>query len=400
VGKLSLPVPVKHLLVGLGSLLLLGLSLGVVIPAPTRGLLPLSICAPEISPWLVVGNLGLLLLSGLSLRDTGVGRLALVASGLALGLSIWPLTQLPAVNRAAHQSLGQLAGADYEAHFASDRQTQMRSRPMVLADSFWGLAIAPVRETAGIVFATPDGVPLSLTLYQPAQPGIYPGLVMIYGGAWQRGEPGDNATFARYMANQGYVVWALSYRHAPAYRFPSQVEDVQAAIAFLKAHASDYETDVDRVALLGRSAGAHLAMMAAYQPGPVPVRAVVNYYGPINLLNGYYNLPRPNPLDVRQVLETFLGGPPDQMEERYKAASPSSLVTANLPPSLLIYGGKDRIVEAKFGQAMADRLKQAGSPVVYIQIPWADHAFDAVFNGLSNQLALYYTERFLAWALR
>ncbi|WOD41303.1 alpha/beta hydrolase [Nodosilinea sp. E11] len=390
----------KHLLVGLGSLLLLGLSVWVVTPAPTRRLLPLSVCAPEITPWLVLGNLGLVLLSLLTLRDTSLGRLALVAGGLALGLSVLPLSQLPAVNRAAHQSLGQVAGADYEAKLAPDRPAQMRPRPMVLADSFRGIAIAPVRETTGIVFATPAGVPLTLTLYQPAQPGLYPGLVMIYGGAWQQGKPGDNATFARYMANQGYVVWAISYRHAPAYRFPSQVEDVQAAIAFLKTHASDYETDVDRVALLGRSAGAHLAMMAAYQPGPLAVRAVVNYYGPINLLNGYYDLPQPNPLNVRQVLETFLGGPPDQMEERYKAASPSSLVTANLPPSLLIYGGKDHIVEAKFGQAMADRLKQAGSPVVFIQIPWADHSFDAVFNGLSNQLALYYTERFLAWALR
>jgi acetyl esterase/lipase len=100
------------------------------------------------------------------------------------------------------------------------------------------------------------------------------------------------------------------------------------------------------------------------------------------------------------VLETFLGGTPDQMEERYIAASPSHFVTAHLPPSLLIYGGKDHIIEAKFGQAMAERLRAAGNPVGLIHIPWADHAFDAVFNGVSNQLALYYTERFLAWALR
>ncbi|MEO1068200.1 MAG: alpha/beta hydrolase, partial [Cyanobacteria bacterium J06638_6] len=79
---------------------------------------------------------------------------------------------------------------------------------------------------------------------------------------------------------------------------------------------------------------------------------------------------------------------------------PSSYVGPNLPPSLLIYGGKDHIVEARFGQTMAKQLEAVGNRVGFIQIPWADHAFDAVFNGVSNQLALYHAERFLAWALR
>jgi acetyl esterase/lipase len=223
---------------------------------------------------------------------------------------------------------------------------------------------------------------------------------MIYGGAWQTGSPGANAVFARYMAHQGYVVWAISYRHAPAYQFPAQLDDVKAALAFVGRHAEAYETDANRVALLGRSAGAHLAMLAAYQPGPLAIRAVVDYYGPVDLLKGYYDIPNPNPLDIQTVLETFLGGTPDQMEERYRAASPSHWVRANLPPSLLIYGGKDHIIKAEFGQAMAKRLQDDGNPVALIKIPWADHSFDAVFNGISNQLALYYTERFLAWALR
>jgi acetyl esterase/lipase len=397
----------NYFIAGIGSTLLLVLSLWVVVPAPTRAFLPLAVGAPEISPWLILGNL-LFVLGGLLTLSPGWGsRLIVAVSCLALSLSLVPLSQLSAANRAANQALVQVAGADYAAAAALSPtlQGKLRPRPFVLADSFRGIAIAPVRETAGILFAKPDGVPLTLDLYQPSQSpgqpsGLYPAIVMIYGGAWQTGSPADNAPFARYMANQGYVVWAIAYRHAPGYRFPSQLEDVQAALSFLQAHAQEYETDADRVAVLGRSAGAHLAMLAAYQPGPLPLRAVVDYYGPVDLLKGYYDLPNPNPLDVRSVLETFLGGTPDQMEARYGAASPSHAVTAHLPPSLLIYGGKDRIVEAKFGQAMAERLRAAGNPVGLIHIPWADHAFDAVFNGVSNQLALYYTERFLAWALR
>ncbi|WP_228041230.1 alpha/beta hydrolase fold domain-containing protein [Nodosilinea sp. LEGE 07088] len=390
----------RYLFVGIGSILLLGLSIWAIAPAPTRWLLTFAVGAPEISPWLIVGNLVFLSLGLLALSHSWMGWVTVTVSCLALILSASPLSQFQAANQVAQQTFVQVIGADYPAIAGSRLQTKGRSQPFVLADSFRGIATAPVRETPDIPFAQPDGVPLTLTLYQPAQSGTYPGIVMIYGGSWQTGSPAANAQFARYMANQGYVVWAISYRHAPAYQFPAQLEDVQTALEFLKDHAKAYETDAERIALLGRSAGAQLALLAAYQPGPLSIRAVVDYYGPIDLLNGYYDIPKPNPLDVRDVLETFLGGTPDQVEERYKAASPSSFVAPNLPPSLLIYGGKDHIVEAKFGQTMAKRLAAADNRVGFIKIPWADHAFDAVFNGVSNQLALYYTERFLAWALR
>ena len=65
-----------------------------------------------------------------------------------------------------------------------------------------------------------------------------------------------------------------------------------------------------------------------------------------------------------------------------------------------MYGGRDNIVQAKFGRTLRDRLRTVGSRAIFLEIPWAEHAFDAVFNGVSSQLALYYTERFLAWALQ
>jgi acetyl esterase/lipase len=71
-----------------------------------------------------------------------------------------------------------------------------------------------------------------------------------------------------------------------------------------------------------------------------------------------------------------------------------------LPPSLLIYGGRDHVVQSKYGRALGLALREQGNQAVFIEIPWADHVFDAVFGGISNQLALYYTERFLGWALR
>jgi acetyl esterase/lipase len=67
---------------------------------------------------------------------------------------------------------------------------------------------------------------------------------------------------------------------------------------------------------------------------------------------------------------------------------------------LLIYGSRDHIVESKYGRGLAQSLTAQGNQAVFIEIPWADHAFDSVFQGVSNQFALYYTERFLAWALQ
>jgi acetyl esterase/lipase len=74
-------------------------------------------------------------------------------------------------------------------------------------------------------------------------------------------------------------------------------------------------------------------------------------------------------------------------------------VSRHLPPSLLIYGSRDHIVLSRFGAMLDGRLREAGATSVFLEIPWAEHAFDVIPNGPSGQLSLYYTERFLAWAL-
>ncbi|MEL7475475.1 MAG: alpha/beta hydrolase, partial [Cyanobacteria bacterium J06555_12] len=214
----------------------------------------------------------------------------------------------------------------------------------------------------------------------------------------------NNAEFNRYMASQGYTVVALDYRHAPQFRFPAQIEDVWTALAWIDERAERYNIDRDRLAVLGRSAGAQLAMLLAYSKEPPiadlpPIRAVVSFYGPVNLASGYRQPPIPDPIDTRQTLEILLGGSPDEVPELYRQASPISYVRPNLPPSLLIYGGRDLVVKAEYGRELAQTLEATGNTVAWIEIPWADHAFDTIFNGVSSQLSLYYIERFLAWTL-
>lgn len=375
------------------------LSLWIVVPAPSPALLPLGVGAPEVSPWLLVVNAIALVLVALRLPSHWLYGVALGCSLLGLLLSLLPLIQFPVAN-------ARMAAA-IEAEFGKAALTtappvaqRLRPRPFVWSEAFRGIAIPPVRVDRDIPFATIDGVNLTLNLYRPIAVGQHPAIAMIYGGAWRSGTPANDETFSRYMAAQGYTVVTLDYRHAPQFRFPAQLEDVQTALSFIQSQAEVLEIDLNRVAFMGRSAGAHLAMLAAYQHHSFPVRAVVNYYGPVNLKEGYNNPPVPDPIDTRAVLEAFLGGNPAQLPQLYQDASPIHHIRPNLPPTLLVYPLRDHLVLPRFGRQLYEKLQANGNQAAWLEIPWAEHAFDAVFNGVSNQLALYYTERFLAWALR
>ena len=139
-----------------------------------------------------------------------------------------------------------------------------------------------------------------------------------------------------------------------------------------------------------------MALLAAYEPGPVPVRAVIAFYAPTDLAAGYNDLPSPDPIDVRQVLSTYLGGSPAQAPEAYRAASPITYAQRALPPTLLIQGARDHIVKPRFPRELQGKLLGSGNRAVLLEIPLAEHAFDAVFPGIGNRLALHYVEQFLA----
>lgn len=376
------------LLLGLSGIGLF-LSLWIVLPAPTLTLLPLSVGAPEISLWLLLGN-SLLLLAWITWPKSGLVYGLLGLSAVAVALSSLPLLQLPATVRQVAVAMQPYA----EAANAAGGSGDLRPQPFVWRDALAGIALPQVRHSS-VPFAAPAGVTLTLEIDRPLQSGIYPTLVVIYGGAWRSGSPKSNPQFNRYFAAQGYTVVAIDYRHVPQYRFPTQLSDVETALKFIRDHAADYEVDLNRVAILGRSAGAHLAMLAGYSSEILPMRAVVSYYGPVDLAKGYYDPPRPDPIDTTAVLTALIGGSPEEYPELYRQASPIYAVRPRLPPTLLIYGGQDYVVRPSYGKALYQQLLAAQNQAVFIEIPWANHAFDAIFHGPSNQLALYYTERFL-----
>jgi acetyl esterase/lipase len=372
----------------------------IVLPAPILPLLLFGVGAPEVSAWLVLAGVILCaLIVAMAGRGTWAAA-ALVLAAVATVVASTPFVRLPSVVRQFDAMMRAALGDSFLGNLPHDRRAGMRAAPVVVLDLFRGVNAGDARIARGIAFAAPAGVRLTFDVYRPTATGRYPAVVQIYGGAWQRGGPGDNQAFATYLAAHGYVVFAIDYRHAPAWRWPAQIEDVRSALEWIRDHAGEYDADASRLALVGRSSGAQLALIAAFEAGPVPVRAVVGYYGPVDLADGYRNPPKPDPLDVRSIEETFLGGTPDAAADRYTAASPITYVSRQAPPTLLIYGGRDHVVLPRFGAELDARLRASGTTSVFLEIPWAEHAFDLVGNGPSGQLSLYYTERFLAWAFQ
>lgn len=381
------------------SIVGLFLSIWTVIPAPTFSLLTFGVGVPELSPWIVVIN-GISLLLRVTVHKSWLSNLILIFSLIGLTLSLLPLLQFPLANQRFSAEMSRVLGIDYENKIPSDLRQQMRSQPLAIADVFRGIPIPEVRIERGIIFASTDGVDLKLNLYRPFTSGKNPTLIIIYGGAWRSGSPNDYEKFSSYIAAQGYSVITIDYRHAPKYKFPIQLEDVNMALAYIQNNADDLEVDIHRMSIMGRSSGGHLATLAAYQENAPSFRSVVSYYAPSNLLEGYNDPPVPNPINTQTVLKNFLGGTPEEFPELYRQASPINYPRPNLPPTLLVYGKRDHLVQPKFGRQLYDKLRATNNPAIWLEIPWAEHAFDIVFFGVSNQISLYYTERFLALTLK
>jgi acetyl esterase/lipase len=376
------------------------LALWIVLPPFHAGLLPLAVGAPELSPWLLLGSLGICALTFQAASVLQGARAAFSIAAIAAILSAYPLLRMPLALREFDRSMEDGLGSGYLDRIPPVTRAALRAHAVSLVDLARGIARVDILIRRGVKLGTPGDPPLTLDVYRPSSAGPHPVLLQLYGGAWQRGAPEDNGSFATWFASRGYVVLAVDYRHAPQATWPAQIQDIRSALDWMLAHADEYEIDPARVALIGRSAGAQLALVAAYQAGAPGVRAVVSYYGPTDLIEGWRQPPQPDPLDVRTILETYLGGTPDTAPTKYRVASPVTYATSRVPPTLLIYGSRDHIVAPRFGRELHDRLREVGAPSVLLEIPWAEHAFDVLPNGLSAQIALYYTERFLAWALR
>ena len=228
------------------------LSISIALPAPTFGWLIFSVGAPEFSPLIAVLNIVAVSLILVRFKPNYLNLSSLAAALLALILSLIPLIQFSATNARMQTQMEHSLGKDYLRQIPNSLTAKMRSRPLNIIDLIRGIDLPQIRIQRGIQYAEPNGQPLKLNLYQPLTPGKYPALIIIYGGAWQRGNASNNEAFSRYIASHGYVVVAIDYRHAPNYKFPTQLADVQTSLKYIRDRAEAWEIDLQKVAIMGR----------------------------------------------------------------------------------------------------------------------------------------------------
>jgi acetyl esterase/lipase len=199
-------------------------------------------------------------------------------------------------------------------------------------------------------------------------------------------------------------VFDIDYRMPPPERWKDEVADVKCALGWVVANAEKHRIDPARIGTMGYSAGGNLAMLAAYSAGDpqlppscdapiVPVRFVINLYGPADLPLAYES--SGSPAYARDVLKRYIGGSPAQYPDRYRLISPISHIHAKTPPTITLLGLSDRIVSVDQARVLDAALGEAGVDRETVLLPATDHGFDFNWGGFGTQIAIAKVERFL-----
>jgi acetyl esterase/lipase len=246
-----------------------------------------------------------------------------------------------------------------------------------------------------IVYANYPDTALTLDFYPTQIMGKKPCVIVVHGGSWSSGDSKQLPELNSYLARRGYNVAAIDYRMAPKWQNPAPVHDIEAALKYLRANADELKIDTNNFVLLGRSAGAQIAMLAAYTLHDKSIKGIIDFYGPADMVWGYSIPSNPLIMDSRGVMDRYLGGSYEKVPQNYVASSPIDFVDKNAPPTLIIHGHNDVLVAYEHSRRLNEKLGKYGVKHYWLKLPWATHGFDFNLNGPGGQLSTYAVERFL-----
>lgn len=225
-----------------------------------------------------------------------------------------------------------------------------------------------------------------------------PLVVWIHGGAWMLNDKYSDMNYMRNTVksfiDSGYALASIDYRYSTDAVFPAQIQDCNEAVEFLYDHASQYKLDKNKIAVIGFSAGGHLASLMGlsnnndvkefYPPGKkihFKIKCVLDFYGPSDLVMLATN-PDTSINNERNPVSILLGAMPVNRPDLAKAASPVTYIDKNDPPFLIVQGEKDQSVPNTESKILSSWLTLNGVKNKLIIVPGAPHygeMFDAAY---------------------
>jgi acetyl esterase/lipase len=265
-----------------------------------------------------------------------------------------------------------------------------------------------------IVYGHAGGVDLKFDLAKPIEGiGPFPIIVFFHGGGWQAGDKSHGHHWIQMFAKSGYVGVTVGYRFAPAFKWPSQVQDAKTAIRYLRANAEALNIDPDRIGVMGESAGGYLALMVGVTDpaddlegdGGSPeissgVHAVVSYFSVSDFTLPGAKLSQEVETDVMQyykkplseVLADFIGTQ-DPDDSILTKMSVITYIDKNDPPVQIFQGDTDPFVSVEQAQRLKRALEKANVPHELVLVKGGGHGWTGELQDKTNRQMLAFFER-------
>ena len=375
---------------------------------PTIGVFAFGWPTSEMSALYLAGSMADALRRGLRGDFRGVrGRIALALTAVAWAL-LW-LIQRRNIAAQPHFEgpLREALGEDYQA--IAESSTARRRRRMIGLPPNDLVRRRYVQKTSTVQYG-PHGRANRADIWRRAdlpRDGKAPVLLQVPGGAWSIGMRRPQAyPLLSHLADRGWVCVSIGYRVSPRHTWPDHIVDVKRALAWVKEHIAEYGGDPDFVAISGGSAGGHLSALAAltaddprFQPGfeaaDTSVVAAVPVYGRYDWVSSEGS----GREEFIAFLQKFVVKLPYRSNrDVYRDASPILRLRPDAPPFFVLHGQDDSIIPVGEGREFAAALREVSTaPVVYAEIPHAQHAFDFYYGSPRAHYTARAVEEFLSW---
>lgn len=353
------------------------ISLLTIFPAPAFYLWLLAIIVDEY-PWIFIAILLIILCISF---NSEVYRTASVAmSIITIGIFLYPIVCSWLLSRSLPISLK----TAFDTEAANSKIIDFP--PFSFGRFLRGKEVVPYKT---LTYKKTKDYDLTLDFYSAVQEGKKPCVIIIHGGSWKSGDSKQLPELNSLLAAWGFHVAAINYRLAPKFQSPAQVEDVRDVIGYLKTTANMHQIDTTRFVLLGRSAGAQIALLAGYTLHEPNLRGIIDFYGPTDMVWGYSIPSNPLIMDSRKVMEDYLGGTYSKVPAHFENSSPLFFVNEQSPPTLIIHGKNDVLVAFEHSRRLDQKLTENRVPHYLLSLPWATHAFDYNLYGPGGQLSTY-----------